>query len=93
MEKGRAQGLEKGRAQGVVEGRAQGVVEGRAEGRASLVCRQARLRFGAQTADRLTKLLQGATDLECIDRIGDLVIECETGAELLERAREGLGRV
>ncbi len=93
LEKGRAQGLEKGRAQGVVEGRAQGVVEGRAEGRASLVCRQARLRFGAQTADRLTKLLQGATDLECIDRIGDLVIECETGAELLERAREGLGRV
>ena len=34
------------------------------------------------------KLLEGITDPEQIARIGDRIIECETGAELLARARE-----
>ena len=33
-------------------------------------------------------LLEGITDPERVARIGDLIIECEKGAELLERARE-----
>ncbi len=63
--------------------------EGRAEGRATLVCRQARLKFGARTAERLSGLLNNISDPEAIARIGDRIIECETGEELLERAREG----
>ncbi len=50
--------------------------------------RQARLKFGAGAAEALSGLLEGITDPERVARIGDLIIECETGAELLERARE-----
>ena len=65
----------------------EGLGRGRAEGRATL-CRQAGLKFGSETAERLMKLLDGITDPEQIARIGDQIIECETGAELLARARE-----
>ena len=58
------------------------------EGRATLVCRLARLKFGADTAERLSELLEGVSDPERIDRIGDRIIQCETGVELLARARE-----
>ncbi len=62
--------------------------EGRAEGSATVVCRQAGLKFGPQVADRLSKLLEGLSDPERIARIGDRIFECETGAEFLARARE-----
>ena len=65
----------------------EGLGQGRAEGRA-LVCRQARLKFGAGTAERLAGLLEGIADPEQIARIGDRIIECETGEELLALARE-----
>ena len=60
----------------------------RREGRTALVCRLARLKFGAGTADRLSRLLEEVSDPEQIARIGDRIIECETGEELLARARE-----
>lgn len=53
-----------------------------------LVCRQARLKFGTDTAERLSEMLEGVSDPERIARIGDRIILCETGAELLARARE-----
>ena len=62
--------------------------EGRAEGGSSLVRRQAGLKFGADAADELARLVGGIADPECIVRIGDLIIECESETELLERARE-----
>ena len=58
------------------------------EGRATLVCRLARLKFGADTAERLSEMLEGVSDPERIDCIGDRIIQCETGKELLARARE-----
>ena len=58
------------------------------EGRATLVCRLARLKFGADTAARLSEMLEGVSDPELIARIGDRITLCETGAELLARARE-----
>ncbi len=70
------------------EGLGRGRAEGRAEGRATMVCRQARLKFGRATAERLARLLEGISDPERIARIGDRIIECETGTELLARARE-----
>ena len=65
----------------------EGLGQGRAEGRA-IVCRQAKLKFGAETAGHLSRLLEGISDPERIARIGDRIIECETGTELLARARE-----
>ena len=60
-------------------------MEGRAEGRATMACRLASLKFGAETAERLSQLMEGIADPERIARIGDRIIECETGAELLAR--------
>ena len=68
--------------------RNEGIGRGRAEGRATMVCRLARLKFGRATAERLARLLEGISDPERIARIGDRIIECETGTELLTRARE-----
>ena len=65
----------------------EGLGRGRMEGRATL-CRQARLKFGAETAEQLSRLMEGIADPERIARIGDRIIECDTGAELLARARE-----
>ncbi len=56
------------------------------DGRVTMACRLARLKFGAETAERLSRLLEGITDPEQIARIGDRIIECETGEELLARA-------
>ncbi len=70
------------------EGRGRGRAEGRAEGHATMACRLARLKFGAETAERLSQLLEGIAEPERIARIGDRIIECETGAELLARARD-----
>ena len=67
----------------------EGLGRGRMEGRATLVSRQARLKFGARTAKRLSRLLDDIADPEAIARIGDQIIECETGEELLARVREG----
>ena len=67
----------------------EGLGRGRMEGRATLVSRQARLKFGARTAERLSRLLDDIADPEAIARIGDQIIECETGEELLARVREG----
>ncbi len=66
----------------------EGFGRGRMEGRATLVCRLASQKFGARTAERLARLLDDITDPEAIARIGDRIIECETGEELLARARE-----
>ena len=66
----------------------EGLGRGRREGRATLVCRLAGQKFGARTAEQLARLLDGITDPEAIARIGDRIIECETGEELLARARE-----
>ena len=80
---------EQAHREGFGRGRMEGRAEGRMEGHATLVCRQARLKFGARTAERLSRLLDDITDPETIARIGDQIIECETGEELLARAGQG----
>ena len=70
------------------EGRAEGRVEGRAEGRAeqrALLRRQAARRFDAGTAERLAELLAGVDDPACLADVGDWLVDCATGSELLER--------
>ena len=82
-------GVEEQKEQALREGVGRGRREGRAEGRATLVCRLAKLKFGARTAERLSRLLDDITDPEAIARVGDQIIECETGEELLARAGQG----
>ena len=74
--------LEQGRAQGM----ARGIEQGRADGRA-LLARQATRRFGAATGRRLSGLLKGFKSAEELSAVGDWIIDCKTGADLLGRVR------
>ena len=47
--------------------------------------RQAALKFGRGTAERLADRLADLTTLDDLDRVGDWIIECESGDELLAR--------
>ena len=81
----RAEGVEQGIARGVEQGIAQGVERGIARGGARLINRQAALKFGTGTAERVTGLLEGLTNQEDLDRVGDWILECGSGDELLSR--------
>ena len=59
---------------------------GRELGRADeRIRRQAALKFGPGAADRLADHLAGLTTREDLGRVGDWIIECESGDELLLR--------
>ena len=57
-----------------------------------LLSRLAVRRFGAETGARLAALLAGVADPDRLAGIGDLVVDCADGAELLARAREETDR-
>ena len=67
------------------QGIEQGIEQGRAEQGARLLARLAALKFGAATAKRLEALLKGLPAGEDLDRVGDWIIECAAGDELLPR--------
>ena len=75
----RAETLEQGLEQGLERERA-------------LLSRQAARKFGAGTGARLAALLAGLADPGRLAEIGDLVVDCADGAELLARAQEDANR-
>ena len=79
------QGREQGRVEGRQEGRQEGRVEGRQEGQLALLSRLASHRFGATTAEALVAALTGGGDHGRLEAVADLVLDCETGPELLNR--------
>jgi len=67
--------------------------EGREEGRErerELLQRQAKRRFGAETADRLAACLAEIREHDRMMAVGDWLVDCASGAELLDRVE---GRV
>ena len=68
------------------EGREEGREHGISQGQRALLHRQAAWKFDAETAERLSELLNGLSNPERLAEIGEWIIECETGAELIERA-------
>ena len=74
--------LAQGRQLGLAEGSARGLMEGSAR----VLCRQAERRFGAEISRRLPALL-GALDADRLAEVGDWMLACETGDELLARVR------
>ena len=84
-----ARWFERGRAQGIE----QGIEQGQAEGRRALLYRQAARKFDAGTAERLSEVLDGLADAERLAEVGEWIIECGTGGELLDRAERVRGRV
>ena len=73
------------RREGREEGRAEGREEGREREQATLV-RQARRKFGSETADGLASLLAGVSDPARVGEVADLIIDCASGADFLAQA-------
>ena len=76
------------RAESHTAGRAEGRAEGRAAGRAeqrTLLCRRAARRFGAETAERLAVLIAAVDDPDHLADIGEWIVTCASGSELLDR--------
>ena len=88
VKRGLAQGVERGLARGVEQGLAQGVEQGLAQGVKQAQVDIARWKFGEETAERLAELLEGMGDAERVFRIGRLLVECETGEELIAKAAQ-----
>ena len=53
------------------------------EGRREMLVRQATRRFGADIGRRLEARLRAVEDPGRLDRVGDLIVDCETGEQLL----------
>ena len=91
-EAGVRQGREEGVRQGIRRGHEEGVRRGREEGRAeerALLLRQAARRFGAGTTEALAGLLEGVDDANRLAEVGEMIVDCRTGGELLGRIRRG----
>ena len=97
LQQGRAEGMAHGRAEGMAHGRAEGMERGRVEGMAhgrteglererALLLRQARRRFGAAVSEALSELIKGVEDPDRLAEVGDWIVDCATGGELLKRA-------
>ena len=89
MREAREQATEQGIEQGVRQGIEQGVARQRA-----MLVRQAVRRFGADTGRRLDGRLQSVSDPIVLEELSDLIIDCSTGEQLLDRIPGGsdLGR-
>ena len=79
------QGREQGREQGLELGLERGIERGRAEERERL-CRLVGRKFDLETAERLSGMLDRFSSPERLAMIGEWIIDCGTGAELLDRA-------
>ncbi len=80
---GRVQGIEEGRVQGIEEGQVQGLEKGKRD----LLLRQVESKYGLEVREQLTETLLRQKTTEALDRIGDLIIHCETADDLFERIR------
>ena len=69
------------------EGREQGMAEER-----RLLCRLAARKFDGETAERLSGLLDGLTAPKPLAEIGEWIIDCDTGEDLLDRTARMLPR-
>ena len=74
------------------QGREEGIRQGREAGLAgerSLLRRQAARRFGADTAEALGRLLEEMDDANRLAEVGEMIVDCGTGSELLGRVCNG----
>ena len=83
-EQARRDGIREGLEQGLEQGREQGLERGRAEGRA-LVGRLATRKFGARTAEQLSRVLEDIADPERLAEVADAIVDCDSDAELFAR--------
>ena len=82
----RARAMAQGETKGHTRGRAEGLAEG-LESKRRLLASQAARRFGADTGERLSALLARVSEPERLAAVGNAIIDCATGAELLAAAQ------
>ena len=70
--------LKRHRREWMAKGRREGIAHERA-----LLVRQAARRFGADTGRRLEARLRGVEDLAHLERVGVLIVDCDTAEQLL----------
>ena len=92
MNRHRRQAHDQGRRTGHAAGRAEGLAQGRAEGLAEALAREravlgrlAARKFDPRTAARVAEALAAIDDPHRLTRIGDLIIECDSGDAVLAR--------
>ena len=90
LEEGRRQGLREGRQEARKEGRQEGEARGRRLGQRATLVRQARRKFGSETAEGLAALLEGAAELDGVAEVADLIIDCGSGRNFLAQVAEAL---
>ena len=78
------EGIEQGVKQGIEQGVKQGIEQGLAQQRA-LLRRQAALRFGAETAPRVSRAVEQIADPQGLAAAGDWIVRADTGDELVAR--------
>ena len=78
LERNNERWLKRYRRELLAEGRRDGLAHERA-----LLVRQAARRFGADTGRRLEALLKAVEDPDRLERVGDLIVDSETGEQLL----------
>ncbi len=81
---GLAKGLAEGRAEGLAEGRAEGLAEGRALSTKAFL-NMVRHKFGEGTADQIAPVLETPRAQQALDRVGVLLLTCNSGEELLAK--------
>ena len=72
------------------DGRERGLEQGREQGQRDLLERQAEVKFGAATAARLARLLARVTAPATFAEIGEWLLACGTGDELVSRVEAAL---
>ena len=76
--------------QWIRQGIEQGIERGIEQGKREQLRRQAEVRFGIRTAERLFASLRREDDPRRLDAIAEAVVRCETGDELLRQVGQGL---
>ena len=76
------------RAEGSREARAKGIRQDLERERA-LLRRMAAVRFGTDTAERLSELLDRISDPDRLAEAGEWIVRCDRGSELLDRVQSG----
>ena len=78
-------GIRRGLEQGLKKGLEQGLQRGRTEEGRKLVGRLTTRKFGARTAEQLSRVLEDIADPERLAHVADAIIDCESDAELFAR--------
>ena len=73
--------------EGMRQGRSEGLRQGMVEGERTLLRRQAARRFGVETGDALAALLANEQDVERLVEVGELMVDCASPEELLQRGK------